>query len=91
MNVAITRAKKQFILIANAETLGREKQWASFMQNFEFKLINEANNNPHSKINQQEPKEKINKESIKIIITNLKPTIYAGLSSGKADLYLNFR
>ena len=38
MNVAITRAKKQFILIANAETLGREKQWASFMQNFEYKL-----------------------------------------------------
>ena len=51
MNVAITRAKKQFILIANAETLGREKQWASFMQNFEFKLINKANNNPHDKIN----------------------------------------
>ena len=39
MNVAITRAKKQFILIANAETLGREKQWASFLQSFEFKLI----------------------------------------------------
>ena len=44
MNVAITRAKKQFILIANAKTLEREKQWASFIQNFNFKILDQNEN-----------------------------------------------
>ena len=44
MNVAITRAKKQFILIANAKTLEKEKQWASFIQNFNFKILDQNEN-----------------------------------------------
>ena len=38
MNVAITRAKKQFILVTNADTLKKEHRWASFLQNFNYRL-----------------------------------------------------